>query len=62
MFNRTENIIIPAAWQNFQIRPETVSGRVEYAGAIDGNWCVRTPSREQTIHALLRRVSHRFFD
>lgn len=60
MQNRTDYITAPVGWRTLSVRPEFIDGRLEYAGAIDGQWCVRTLSREHTTQALLRRIGHRY--
>lgn len=52
-----DKVAIDTVWQKLQIKLETIEGRLEYVGAVDGHWCIRTPSRERTIQALLRRVA-----
>ena len=59
MHRRVEGVGAPFGWRTLQIKQEWIGEHVIYVGAIDGKWCVSSPSRERTVQALLRKAMYK---
>lgn len=59
MYQRHQDVRAPFGWRTLTIRQTHSNGHDQYAGAIDGRDCVRAPTREGAVSALLRRAVQR---